>query len=101
MGGEKCWAWSVPGADYVFSLSTTSISHNYIYCMLLYGESRSTAYTFVTRPVSTPQISLGVDDESFSTGERLLEEGVQGCEGDSVVATFYYQVDLREHGLHL
>ena len=58
-------------------------------------------YQLVCFPALTAQILLRVDNQALPTREVLLEQGIAGREGDTIVATFDDEVNAREHGLHL
>lgn len=85
----------VPFGDYVFSLHMASVS------VSKGSIPRLCPYPFVCIFLSTPKILFGVNNQSISARETLLEQGITRGQGHSIVATLENKIYGGEHGLHL
>lgn len=95
---EQSSVWSVPAADDFFSL------HPPLYQLSCYSSvsiGEGIINPFIGRPVFTPQIFLGVNNQPLSPRKRLLEQRIPRRQWDAIVAAFDNEVDGGEHHFHL
>lgn len=57
-------------------------------------------YIFVAPLPLTAEILFGVDQQSLSPPESLLEQGITRRERNSIISAFDHKVDVGKHGLH-
>ena len=64
-------------------------------------QKRPCAYQSIDlRPIAA-EVSLGVDHQSSSSSQTLLQQRIPGRQRHAVVTTLYHDVDAREQALHL